>query len=115
MFQKGTPSRLMSFSFDTMKNRASVWLSESVYILVVWKDPCAPRAPISPGPPVRTGPDQGVNFQCIKNCLAQQASLTCKMGVRGVRDWIDGRTEETVSNRTGTKEMGSQDIGSESG
>lgn len=64
---------------------------------------------------VRTGSNQRVNFQCIKNCLVQQASLTCRMGVLGVRNRINARTKETVSNREGTRKMGSQGIGFECG
>lgn len=69
----------------------------------------------SPEAQVRTGSNQRVNFQCIKDCLVQQASLTYRMGVLGVRNQIDARTKETVSNREGPKEMGCQGISFECG
>lgn len=106
---KGAHSGLMSFSSASMTSWAPVWLSGLVCTLGV-EDATATvyvtqqavpgsscpqwTSPVAHG---KTGPDQGVNFQCIKNCPVRQARLTCTMGVLEVRLWTDARSEETAA------------------
>lgn len=101
----------MSFSFASI-SQAPMQLLGVVYIHSVWKPlptlllshgkQSAPSGPISPKAKMMTGYDQGVNFQCIRNCLVQQASLTCKMGVLG----RSLKLKETVSNRIQSRNKG---------